>query len=132
LQILAEVFQDLLSNKEDYLRAIRALFREICRVARQDINYTDFCLGLMQERTQRKFRDLDPVLKERMFIGVADLISLTILLCVTPGVREAASALVRGDHKGLLCLFVAALFENILIRFGSSTSLPEPDRCDSA
>ncbi|ELT96897.1 hypothetical protein CAPTEDRAFT_224526 [Capitella teleta] len=100
-KLLAEVFQDLLSHKEDYLRAVRSLFREICRVARQDINFTEFCLGLMQERTEKKFKDLDPTLKERMFLGIADLISLTILLCVTPGVREAASALVRGDHKDL-------------------------------
>ena len=38
--------------------------------------------------------------QERMFLSLGDLISLTILLSVTPAVREAASALARGDHKG--------------------------------
>ena len=63
MQLLAEIFQDLLTNRDDYLRALRALFREISRVVRQDLHYTDFCLGLMQERTEAKFRDLEPAVK---------------------------------------------------------------------
>ena len=63
LQILAEIFQDLLVNKDDYLRALRALFREVVRSLRHDINFSAFCLGLMQERTEPKFTDMEPVFK---------------------------------------------------------------------
>lgn len=48
LQILAAVFQDLLMNKDDYLRALRALFREIVRSLRYDINFEVFCLSVMK------------------------------------------------------------------------------------
>lgn len=58
-QILADVFQDLLANKDDYLRAVRGLLREIVRSLKHDINITSFCLGLMQERMEAKFMDLD-------------------------------------------------------------------------
>ena len=69
LQLMAEIFQDLLCNRDDYLRALRLLLREIMRAVRQDMNFPEFALGLMQERTdvqertQVKFRDMDPQLK---------------------------------------------------------------------
>ncbi len=60
---MAEIFQDLLCNRDDYLRALRALLREIMRAVRQDMNFPEFALGLMQERSEDKFRDMDPQLK---------------------------------------------------------------------
>ena len=62
-QLMAEIFQDLLCNRDDYLRALRALLREIMRAVRQDMNFPEFALGLMQERTETKFRDMDSQLK---------------------------------------------------------------------
>lgn len=62
-QILAEIFQDLLTNKDDYLRALRALLREIVRSLRHDFNFTTFCLALMQLRTESKFTDMEPMFK---------------------------------------------------------------------
>lgn len=44
------MFQDLLCNRDDFLRAIRALFREIVRSLKHEINLVEFCRGLMQER----------------------------------------------------------------------------------
>ena len=46
---LAAVFVDLLLQKEDYLRALRALLREIVRALRYDasLNLHTFCLHLM-------------------------------------------------------------------------------------
>jgi len=63
LKVLAEIFQDLLANKEDYLRAVRGLLREIVRGLRHDIHLPAFCLSLMQERVESKFTDLDSALK---------------------------------------------------------------------
>ena len=62
-QILAEIFQDLLVNKDDYLKALRILLREIVRCTRLDMNFSTFCLGLMQERTEAKFAEMEPVLE---------------------------------------------------------------------
>ncbi|XP_022317209.2 integrator complex subunit 1-like [Crassostrea virginica] len=100
-RILAEVFQDLLANKDDYLRAVRGLFREIVRSLKHDINLTSFCLGLMQERVEAKFNDLDHNLRERYVMSIGDLVTLAIFLCITPQVREAAAALARGEKKDL-------------------------------
>lgn len=98
-QVLAEVFQDLLINRDDYLRCLRALFREIIRSLRHDLNFTVFCQGLMQERKEAQFQELEPPLKERLFMSLTDLIVLSIFLAITPAVREAATALFRGEKK---------------------------------
>lgn len=58
-QFLAMVFQDLLTNKDDYLRASRALLREIIKQTKHDINFQAFCLGLMQERKEASYVDME-------------------------------------------------------------------------
>ena len=59
-QSLASIFQDLLANtKDDYLRAVRALFREIVRAVRHDMTFTEFAMGLMSERTDAKVKDIE-------------------------------------------------------------------------
>ncbi|KAK2190119.1 hypothetical protein NP493_86g01019 [Ridgeia piscesae] len=95
-RVLADIFQDLLCNRDDYLRAVRALMREIVKAAKHDFNFTEFALGLMEERD---FHSLEPPLKDRMFLSLTDLIALTELLSITPSVREAVTAQARGCHK---------------------------------
>ncbi|KAK7113352.1 integrator complex subunit 1-like isoform X2 [Littorina saxatilis] len=97
-KVLAEVFQDLLSNKDDYLRALRGLLREVIRNTRQDIDFSVYCRSLTKERPEAKFAEMDAALKERYVLSVADLISLCMLLTITPAVREAVA---RNDHKDL-------------------------------
>jgi integrator complex subunit 1 len=48
-------------NREDYLRPIRALLREIVRVLRHDINISALCRGLMLDRkdSSPQFRDFE-------------------------------------------------------------------------
>lgn len=53
------VFQDLLTNKDDYLRASRALLREIIKQTKHEINFQSFCLGLMQERKEASYVDME-------------------------------------------------------------------------
>lgn len=59
VQFLAMVFQDLLTNKDDYLRASRALLREIIKQTKHEINFQSFCLGLMQERKEASYVDME-------------------------------------------------------------------------
>lgn len=58
-QFLAMVFQDLLTNKDDYLRASRALLREIIKQTKHEINFQAFCLGLMQERKEPQYLEME-------------------------------------------------------------------------
>lgn len=53
------VFQDLLTNKDDYLRASRALLREIIKQTKHEINFQSFCLGLMQERKEATYLEME-------------------------------------------------------------------------
>lgn len=53
------VFQDLLTSKDDYLRASRALLREIIKQTKHEINFQAFCLGLMQERKEPQYLDME-------------------------------------------------------------------------
>lgn len=103
-RILAEIFQDLLGNKDDYLRAVRALIREIARNLRHDVNFSAFCLGLMQERNEVKFTDMESAFKERYASSVADIVSLSVFLSVTPTIRETAVPSVKSEKKDLEAL----------------------------
>lgn len=49
--------------REDHLKLLRTLLREIYRTVKQDLNLSAFSLGLMCERADNKFRDLDPLIK---------------------------------------------------------------------
>lgn len=54
--------------RDDYLRASRALLREIVRALRHDIDFVALCRGFMKERTESQFRDLDASLKVCYFV----------------------------------------------------------------
>ncbi|XP_076239229.1 integrator complex subunit 1 isoform X3 [Calliopsis andreniformis] len=103
-KLLAEIFQDLLMNREDYLRPLRALLREIVRVCRHDINLLTFARTLMAERQDIAQQLLNFEFKERVFISIADLLCLCMLLAISPQVKEAAALAQRGDKKEIALL----------------------------
>ena len=39
--------------------------------------------------------------QERYLLSVADLVTLSVLQAITPSLREAVSAIARGDRKGI-------------------------------
>ncbi|KAG7167447.1 Integrator complex subunit 1-like [Homarus americanus] len=96
--ILAEEFQELLCNREDFLRALRALLREIVRALRHDMQFQKFCQGLMKDRKDPSFRESFEF-KERMFHSITDLIVLTVFVAISPQVRESAAQMYRGEHR---------------------------------
>ncbi|XP_022672380.1 integrator complex subunit 1-like isoform X2 [Varroa destructor] len=104
-RVLAEIFQDLLASREDYLRALRALFREIIRSLRHELNFHSFCAGLMVERKEPHVTGLEQPLKERLLMQVADLITLATFMAVTPAVKECATALYRNEKKDMIPLY---------------------------
>ncbi|XP_074866589.1 integrator complex subunit 1 isoform X2 [Carettochelys insculpta] len=98
-KFLAMVFQDLLTNKEDYLRASRALLREIIKQTKHEINFQAFCLGLMQERKEAQYTDME--FKERFVIHITDLLAVSMMLGITAQVKEAGIAWDKGEKKNL-------------------------------
>ncbi|XP_030067172.1 integrator complex subunit 1 [Microcaecilia unicolor] len=96
---LAMVFQDLLTNKDDYLRASRALLREIIKQTKHEINFQAFCLGLMQERKEPQYADME--FKERFVIHITDLLAVSMMLGITAQVKEAGIAWDKGEKKNL-------------------------------
>ncbi|GFQ87230.1 integrator complex subunit 1 [Trichonephila clavata] len=102
--VLADVFLDLLCNKDDYLRALRVLLREIVRTVRHDLNFSLFCIGLIQEKRDPAFLELELPLKERIFLSITDLIVLAIFLGISPPVKEQYSMCTRGEKKDLSIL----------------------------
>lgn len=54
------MFQEFLTRKEDYLRALRGFLREVVRVIRNEFNFTSFVRSLMQERSEMEFGQLEP------------------------------------------------------------------------
>lgn len=99
--ILADVFIELLLNRDDYLRALRALLREVVRALRQDLPLPTFCAALlqasMQERRRAAIREFE--FKDRLMSSLADLTTLCVFLAVSPSVRESAVLVARGDLR---------------------------------
>ncbi|KAJ4932091.1 hypothetical protein JOQ06_010521 [Pogonophryne albipinna] len=98
-KFLALVFQDLLTNKDDYLRASRALLREIIKQTKHEINFGAFCFGLMQERKETIYLELE--FKERFVIQVTDLLTVSMMLGITAQVKESGLAWDKGEKKNL-------------------------------
>lgn len=83
--------QELLLNKDDYLRPLRALLKEINRVLRHDFNLLSIVHSLLRERKDTMSAMRETEFRERIFLSLADLICMCMLLCVSPQVRDAAS-----------------------------------------
>ena len=49
--------------REDYLRAVRALLREIVRALRHELDFVALCRGLMMERKEALFQELESSIK---------------------------------------------------------------------
>ena len=60
------------STREEYIKALKALFREIVRILRYEINFVAFCRGLMQERNDNYLADIDQPTK----VGIAAFFSI--------------------------------------------------------
>lgn len=75
-------------NRDDYLRPLRALLREVWRTLRSDLNLSAFSRGLMSQ-TEPIPRDCE--FSQRAFTATTDLITLCMFL--------AAATYLRPDKK---------------------------------
>ena len=88
-------------NKDDYIRALRALFREIVRSLRHDINFSAFCLGLMQERTEQKFTELEQVFRVIRILRIYEPIVRKPVLRVSDQLRHKSGCTATEDGLSL-------------------------------
>ncbi len=72
-------------NREDYLRSLRSLLREVSKVLRAEFDLQAFARGLMGQ-TEPLSKDFE--FKDRVFSGIADLITLCIFLAVSLHARS--------------------------------------------
>ncbi|KAK9886100.1 hypothetical protein WA026_014889 [Henosepilachna vigintioctopunctata] len=87
----ADICLELLLNKDDYLRSLRALLKEINRVLRHDFNLYNVVYSLLKDRREFAASVKDSEFKDRIFSSLGDLASMCMLLCVSPTVREAVN-----------------------------------------
>ncbi|KAL3270064.1 hypothetical protein HHI36_009122 [Cryptolaemus montrouzieri] len=87
----ADICLELLLNKDDYLRSLRALLKEINRVLRHDFNLYNVVHSLLKERREFATNVKDSEFKDRIFLSLGDLASMCMLLCISPQVREAVN-----------------------------------------
>lgn len=67
---LGIIFQDFFFHKDDYLKAIRALLREVVRWAKQDLNLAELVDGFFSHEFQEKFNNpqIDKAIKVLKFL----------------------------------------------------------------
>lgn len=87
----ADICLELLLNKDDFLRSLRTLLKEINRVLRHDFNLLNVVHALLRERKEFTNSVREHEFRERIFLSLADLSCMCMLLCVTPQVRDAAT-----------------------------------------
>nr|XP_022905448.1 integrator complex subunit 1 [Onthophagus taurus] len=86
-----DICLELLLNKDDYLRSIRTLLKEINRVLKQDFNLCNVVHSLLKERKEMSNLIRDSEFKDRIFLSLVDLVCMCMFLCISPQVRDAAS-----------------------------------------
>ena len=104
--VLSQFFLSMIFQRDDYLRALRILLREVVRGLRfEHINFKLFVETLLKESKsfseKVEFFNLDLLIKQRAFTSIVDLITMTLLLSLNPSVREAFSTS-KPDRKDIL------------------------------
>ncbi|CAG7822634.1 unnamed protein product [Allacma fusca] len=94
--LLAEIFMDLMTKREDQQQALRPMLREIVRSSRFEFELKSFVEGLTRLR-EISWRDSE--IRDRTFMAITDLILLCMFLSLSPAVRE--SAVLKGDSKDM-------------------------------
>ncbi|KAF5278356.1 hypothetical protein FQA39_LY05845 [Lamprigera yunnana] len=87
----ADICLELLLNKDDYLRSLRALLKEINRVLRHDFNLLSVAHALLRERPEITNLVREFEFRDRMFFALADLVCMCMLLCISPQVRDSST-----------------------------------------
>lgn len=102
---LAEIYQEFLMQREDCLRTLRVFLRELVKMLRYEIKLLHFCKSLITIRPAlQQIQNFE--FKDRFFCAVVDLISLCVLLSVSPQIKESLGLYRNGRvSEGLFDFF---------------------------
>lgn len=95
---LAEIYKEFLLQRDDCIRTLRVFLRELVRMLRNDINLEVFCKVLLNSRPDLNEQIINSEYYERIYNAMVDITCLSMLLSVSPQVREASSSL-RAANK---------------------------------
>lgn len=100
-QHLAEIYQELLMQREDCLRTLRVFLRELVKMLRYDIKLTVFCSKLLT-MNKTLISQCDALeYRDRIFYSMIDLECLCMFLSVSPQIKEAIVSLRAGrENRG--------------------------------
>jgi len=59
----------MLMGRDDCLRSLRMLLREVVRNVKHDMIFHTFAVSLMHDHSDTKLRDLDPILKASLSLS---------------------------------------------------------------
>ncbi|KAI9577141.1 hypothetical protein GQX74_004903 [Glossina fuscipes] len=85
-------------NRDDCLRTLRMLLRELLRMLHRDINLVVFCKVFLNSELNKKIESSK--FRDRIFHSIVDIICLCMLLLVSPQVREASISLRVNKDSG--------------------------------
>ncbi|XP_065313982.1 uncharacterized protein LOC135923255 isoform X2 [Gordionus sp. m RMFG-2023] len=93
-QTLAQVFLALLCNLEDYVRALKALYKEITRTVKYKFDYSTFAKTLLNVNltgtdVYQPLIELDSTLKDRFLSSLIELLTFNSYLTFTPFIKES-------------------------------------------
>ncbi|KAM7343453.1 integrator complex subunit 1 [Cochliomyia hominivorax] len=92
-KFLAEIYKEFLLQRDDCLRTLRVFLRELVRMLRNDINLVVFCKVFLNGRPELNKQIESSEFRDRIFHSMVDIICLSMLLSVSPQVREASISL---------------------------------------
>ena len=73
-RILASIFQDLLASKDEMLKPMKLLLRDLVRQVKQDMNFQILASSLLQERNEEKFRRMEHSYIPKYVFIVTDIV----------------------------------------------------------
>lgn len=86
---LAEIYKEFLLQRDDCIRTLRVFLRELVRMLRNDINLEVFCKVFLNSRPELNDQIINSEFHERIYNAMVDITCLSMLLSVSPQVREA-------------------------------------------
>ena len=67
-QLLAEIVLDYLSTKEDYVKSMRGLLREVIKATRFQLNLLLFCKTMMDSSLSKILPNMENAIQVRLFL----------------------------------------------------------------
>jgi len=72
----------MLMGRDDCLRSLRMLLREVVRNVKHDMVFHTFAVSMMRDESDTKLRDLDPILRASLHSPACYFLCVFVIRCV--------------------------------------------------